>query len=67
MKIRFKTKDRLECVQECHDIEEPLSVAMRPMWSNTPTDGKQPKDFMEFRRYEFRGEVVDGIPTVHEA
>lgn len=68
MKIRFKTKDNLTAVKECHDIEEPVSVVMSPMWTKPPTiDGKQPERFGEYRRYEFRGEVVDGMPTVHEA
>jgi hypothetical protein len=67
MKIRFQTRDNLVAVKDCCDIEEPVSLVMSPMWSGAPTpDGKQPERFMEYRRYEFRGEVVDGIPTVHE-
>ena len=67
MRIRFKTKDNLVAVKDCYDIEEPVSVVMSPMWSGAPTPDKQPQRFMEYRRYEFRGEVEDGIPTVHEA
>lgn len=67
MKIRFKTKDNLVAIKECYDIETPISVVMSPLWSNAPTlDGKQPEGFMEYRHYEFRGEVIDGIPTVEE-
>jgi hypothetical protein len=66
MKIRFKTKDNLEAFKECHDIEYPLSFVMSPMRAGAPRFGKRPKGFNEYRQYEFRGEVVDGIPTVHE-
>lgn len=65
MRIRFKTKDNLEHVKECPDVEEPLTAVMSPMWQPT-SDRKQPERFMQYRRYEFHGEVVDGIPTVHE-
>ena len=67
MKIRFKTKDNIVAVKECCDIEPPVSVVQSPMWTGVPTLAGNPKGFMEYRRYEFRGEIEDGIPTVHEA
>ena len=70
MKIRFVTKDKVVMVKECPDIDPPVGVVHSPMftWKNGPApNSKYPKDFMEFRRYEFNGEVEDGIPTVHEA
>lgn len=67
MKIRFKTKDNLTMVKDCFDISEPVSVVMSPMWSGAPKpQGKPPERFMEYRKYEFRGETEDGIKTVHE-
>lgn len=67
MNIRFRTKDGVTEVKECHDVEEPVSVVMRPMWSYSPKTDSKPWRFMEYRRYEFRGERREGIPTVHEA
>ena len=68
MKIRFATRDGLVAVKECPNVEPPVIVIMSPMWHGVPTlDGKQPDGFMEHRRYEFRGEVIDGVPTVHES
>ena len=67
MKIRFKTKDNIVAVKECYDIEPPVGVVQSPMWTGAPTPAGNPKGFMEYRRYEFRGEIEDGIPTVHEA
>lgn len=64
MKIRFKTKDGLECIRECPDVEPPVTVVYSPMWKgfkNSPTS------YIEYRKYEFNGETNDGIPTVYEA
>lgn len=66
MKIRFRTKDNLEAVIDTVEVEEPLTVIMRPMWKHVPTPQAPPTDYMEFRKYEFRGEVMYGIPTVNE-
>ncbi len=67
MKIRFKTKDNLTAVKDCPDIDGNISRVMSPMWdAPLAADGKRPERFMEFRHYEFRGEIIDGIPTVHE-
>jgi len=68
MKIRFVTKDKLTVIKECPEVEFPFSVVMSPMWEGAPQpNGKQPHNFMEHRRYEFRGVVENGIPTVNEA
>ena len=66
MKIRFKTKDGFIAIKECPYIEPPVSVVMSPMfsWRCTPK-GEQPKNFMEYRKYELI-EYEDGIPTVSE-
>ena len=67
MQIRFVTKDKLVAIDECPGIDHISSFVMRPMWSGVQTpDGQRPKDWMEYRRYEFRGEVIDGVPVVHE-
>lgn len=66
MKIRFVTLDMLVCIKECPDIELPVSVVMSPCWNKTPTSTATPERFQQWRRYEFRGEVQDNIPTVHE-
>lgn len=67
MKIRFKTRDGLVCIKECYDIELPVSVVMSPLWNRPPRYDGQDRNFQEYRKYEFKGEVIDGIPTVEEA
>lgn len=68
MLIRFVTSDGLTCFAECLDIERPLSYVLRPMWHYGPpqVDKEPTKNFREYRKYEFRGEVQEGIPTVYE-
>jgi len=67
MKIRFKTRDNIVGIKECPDIEMPITSVQSPMWTDCPTkELAYPKGFMTYRRYEFWGEIEDGIPTVHE-
>jgi len=71
MKIRFKTQCGLIAIKECPDIDMPVTVVMSPLWQIPPVPGKpKPENFQCYRRYEFNGEIVEGIPTVveiHEA
>lgn len=68
MRLRFKTKDGLECVRDCPEIAEPISRVFRFIYPEAypDFDPKPPKWVGEARAYEFRGEVVAGIHTVHE-
>ena len=66
MKIRFVTKDLVVGVKECPEIDEPVTVVMSPMWSGVPTPTNNPAGFLTYRKYEFNGQVLDGIPTVRE-
>jgi hypothetical protein len=59
MRIRFQTKDNLIVIRECRDIDEPPIAIVRPI----RVEGEP---VTEFRRYEYRGEARNGIPTVHE-
>ena len=68
MRILFQTLDGLKCVADCDDIDIGSSGAMRPMWDSAPVPGQpQPERFMQYRRYERTGEVVDGVPVFREA
>lgn len=57
MRIRFKTKDNLTAVREYRGLTEPPAyIDRRTLNSTIPI----------FRRYEYRGEVQNRIPTLHE-
>lgn len=59
MRIRFQTKDNLNVIRECPNYDVPPDVIDRPI---TTPDGKPDG----IRRYEYRGEVRNRIPTLHE-
>jgi len=53
MKVRFKTKDGLECVKEVK-LKHPLNKVVRRCLDNT------------VRFYQYKGETLDPIPTLYE-
>jgi hypothetical protein len=59
MRIRFKTKDNLTVIREFPHFRVPPDVIDRPILT---AEGKP----CDIRRYEYRGEVRNGIPTLHE-
>jgi hypothetical protein len=59
MRIRFRTKDNLVQIRECNNIDEIPAQIVRPISSE---DGKP----LGVRRYEYRGEIKNGIPTLNE-
>jgi hypothetical protein len=59
MRIRFVTKDNLKVVRECRDIKVPPVAIVRPILD----EGGKPVDI---RRYEYRGEIINRIPTLNE-
>lgn len=60
MKIRFKTKDNFRIIKECRNIKVPPVAIDRPILREGETTPKA------FRRYEYRGEIINRIPTLEE-
>jgi hypothetical protein len=60
MRIRFVTKDNLRVIRDCRNVQVPPVAIDRPIIPQRGTKIKR------FRRYEFRGEIKNGVPTLNE-
>lgn len=68
MKLIMITKDGLECVKDCYNIDETATTLMRPLLREGPTvhETNEWRKTMEYRRYIRTGETENGLPIFRE-